>query len=129
MPPELKNNLLVKKSWFLFWGILSIIIFYIGARFFFQPVSVVLPHHNLVKNKRLEFLKTIAQKRPFTRHVFLIGPDHFSANQTGIFYADTDWDLSNGQLLFNKSLKISGLTLNNNLIRSDIFTNVDYLRI
>jgi len=85
----------------------------------FQPVSVVLPHHNLVKDKRLEFLKIIAQKRPFTRHIVLIGPDHFSSNQTGIFYADTDWNLNNGQLFFDQSLTISGLTLNNNLLKSD----------
>ncbi|MFA4826975.1 MAG: AmmeMemoRadiSam system protein B [Candidatus Shapirobacteria bacterium] len=102
----------------LFLGV-SLVFGFFFFKIYFQPVSVVLPHHNLVKDKRLEFLKTIAQKRPFTRHIILIGPDHFSSNQTGLYYADANWDLANGKILFDHSLNISGLTLNNNLLKSD----------
>lgn len=99
--------------------IFLVLSFFFISKIYFQPVSVVLPHHNLVKDKRLEFLKTIAQNRPVTRHIILVSPDHFSSNQTGLFSADADWNLNNGQIFFDQSLKISGLTLNNNLLKSD----------
>jgi len=98
---------------------LLIIPIFLILKIFFQPLSLVLPHHNLVKDKRLEFLKTIAKKRPLTRHIILIGPDHFSPNQANLFYADADWHLSTGQYSFDRSLNITGLTLNNHLLKSD----------
>lgn len=80
-------------------------------------MAVILPHHNLVATTRQSFLKSIAQKRPITRQIILIGPDHFSANQTQIHTATTDWNLSSGQVEF-KDLFLN-LSVDNQLLKGD----------
>lgn len=77
------------------------------------------PHHNVVKEKRLEFFKTISRLRPSTKTIILIGPDHFSLNQNQISYTNTDWNLSNGQIFFNKNFPVTNLTLNNSVLKND----------
>ncbi len=66
----------------------------------FQPVALVVPHHNIVKAKRLEFLQQIAKKRPSTNTIVLIAPDHFSPYQHALTYADLTWHLSVGDIYF-----------------------------
>lgn len=71
---------------------------------YFQPVAIVAPHHNLVKDIRLQFFKNSAARRPITNHIILVGPDHFSPYQRSISFADINWPLSNGQLSYDSSL-------------------------
>ena len=90
--------------------------------FYFAPVVIIVPHHNIVADVRLNFLKSIKYKRPFTRHIILIGPDHFSQFQGSIRYSNRDWNLSNGNLKFDQELfsKINfPLTLDNGIIQND----------
>lgn len=87
------------------------------AGFYFQPSSIVIPHHNLVKDQRLSFLRQIARRRPTTRTIIIIGPDHFSPNQNQINIADREWNLSNGQLKFS-DLGFS-LPVSNSLVKND----------
>lgn len=87
-----------------------------------QPVAIVLPHHNIVKEKRLEFLKLIESKRNRTDTIVLLSPDHFSPGQHGIYYTDRTWDLSNGQIDFDQNLgpKITtSLTKDNVIVKDD----------
>ena len=97
-------------------------VLFFGFKIYFQPIAIVVPHHNFVAQKRLEYFKTIALKRPFTKTVIVIGPNHFSPNQTQLTYANRQWNLSNGQINFaNKfeSVLKPFLTLDNNLVKND----------
>jgi poly-gamma-glutamate synthesis protein (capsule biosynthesis protein) len=115
----------VSKLKFLFiLTILNFVLFlsFFGFKIYFQPVAVVVPHHNVVAQKRLEYFYQIAQKRPFTKKIIIIGPDHFSPNQSGIIYSNRDWDLSSGSLKFNYSFESKlgpFLSLQNNIIKND----------
>lgn len=85
-------------------------------------MAVIVPHHNIVADIRLNFLKSIKYRRPFTRHIILIGPDHFSQFQGSIRYSNHNWSLSNGDLKFDQELfsKINfSLTLDNNVVQND----------
>lgn len=73
-------------------------------RTYFQPVAIVVPHHNLVQAKRREFFSQIARQRPHTSTVVILSPDHFSPNQLRISYTDRPWNLSNGQLKYDQEL-------------------------
>lgn len=84
----------------------------------FQPVAVVLPHHNLVQSVRQKFLKNIASNRPLTRHIVLISPDHFSANQKQITSSTRNWNLSTGTAHYNNFLKLN-LPQNDQLLKDD----------
>lgn len=86
-----------------------------------MPVAVVVPHHNVVQNQRLEFLRTVGQKRPDVKKVVLLSPDHFSPKQMGMTYADRTWKLSNGELQFAESYRsLLVLTeLNNGVVLND----------
>lgn len=91
-------------------------------KYYFQPVAVVVPHHDLVKEKRLEFFKLIAKNRPKVKKIIIISPDHFSSNQYKVSYADRCWDLSNGQMEFDRefgSKIVDGLAKENGMIAGD----------
>jgi len=91
-------------------------------RNYVQPVAIVVPHHNVVQKKRLEFMKKIAQRRPRTKAIILLSPDHFSPNQYRISYSDKTWELSNGNLEFDSNLGskiIDGLAEKNGLVAND----------
>lgn len=71
-----------------------------------NPLAIIVPHHNVVADKRIELLAKIHQQRPKIDTVFLFSPDHFSANQQQIIYSTRNWQLSSGNLLFaNDHLK------------------------
>ena len=76
------------------------------ARIYFQPVAIVVPHHNLVQTTRQQFLKEISRRRLFTRHIVLISPDHFSPRQTFVSSSTREWDLSSGVAKYNNFLNI-----------------------
>ena len=85
-------------------------------------VAIVVPHHNLVKDLRLEYLTQIAQKSPNIETIIIIGPDHFSPYQKSISYCNFDWQLVDSQINFAKNLEIkfsSHLNLNNAIVRND----------
>lgn len=90
---------------FLLFVDLFFFVVYFFLKIYFQPVAIVAPHHNVVAAKRLDFFQQIADKRIFTKKIILIGPDHFSPNQNNLNYSNTNWKLSNGELLFLKELE------------------------
>lgn len=105
---------------FLFLFLLPFLFF--GLKIYFQPITIVVPHHNFVAQKRLEYFKTIALKRPFTKTVIIIGPNHFSPNQNNLIYSNRQWNLSNGIINFNPDLESNlspFLNLENNLVKND----------
>ena len=79
----------------------SILVFVV---WFSQPAAVVVPHHDIVKDLRQNFLQRISSKRLHTQTVVLLSPDHFSPNQHQITYSDKTWNLSNGELEFDEKM-------------------------
>lgn len=97
-------------------------LFLLGLTFWRQPVAVVVPHHNVVKDKRREFLKLIARQRSLTKNIIIIGPDHFSPSPYGMYFTDADWNLASGKLEFAKELglsKLPELRLRDGLVKND----------
>jgi len=95
---------------------------YFFVKIYFQPVSIVVPHHNIVAEKRLEYFHQIAQKRLVTKKIIILGPDHFSPYQIGIAYSNKEWDISNGNLQFNSLFENKlkpFLSLQNNILKND----------
>jgi MEMO1 family protein len=70
-----------------------------------QPVAVVVPHHDVVKDKRHALLQLVAQNRPVTTRIFLLSPDHFSPRQYAINFSNQDWSIKNQTLQFDKALE------------------------
>lgn len=68
------------------------------------PSIVILPHHNIVKDIRLSFLESIAQKRSTTQTVILLSPDHFSPTQKDIYCSRRTWNLSTGILKYDAAI-------------------------
>lgn len=79
---------------------------YFTYQFYYQPLAIVLPHHNLVQTTRQQFLKEISRRRFFTRHIVLISPDHFSPRQTFITSSTRNWELSSGVAQYNNFLDL-----------------------
>ena len=73
----------------------------VGIKVFYQPMAVVVPHHDVVAEKRAELLSKIAKKRLLTKTIVIIGPDHFSPFQKQISFGDAKWNLSNGEIEFD----------------------------
>lgn len=109
---------LVRFFLFLF---LSPFLFF-GLKIYFQPISIVVPHHNVVAEKRLEYFQQIAQKRLNTKKIIIIGPDHFSKNQKEIYYSNNNWTTLNGLVEFNSNLESQlkpFMALENNVVKND----------
>jgi len=87
------------------------------SKIYFQPVAIVLPHHNIVQNVRQNFLQKISHSRPVTNKIILIAPDHFSLNQQQININNENWNLSTGFMIF-KELNLN-LPVNNSLLKND----------
>ena len=91
-------------------------------KLYFQPVAIVVPHHNVVKEKRLEFFQKIAKQRLSTKKIIIIGPNHFSQNQKEIYYSNNNWNLLNGLIKFNYDLESQlkpFMSLQNNVVKND----------
>jgi MEMO1 family protein len=113
-----------KKQILILLSFQNLILFclYFFLKIYFQPIAVVVPHHNFVAQKRLEYFQNIAIKRPFTKTVIIIGPNHFSPNQNNLIYSNRQWNLSNGTMDFNSEFEPSLaplLSLENNLVKND----------
>lgn len=112
-----------KNIFFLFLLILFfVLVIFVISKIYFQPVAIVVPHHNVVADKRLEYFKKIALKRLVTKKVIIVGPDHFSPNQSRIIYSNRNWQLSNGELFFNKELESmlnQFANLENSIVKND----------
>jgi poly-gamma-glutamate synthesis protein (capsule biosynthesis protein) len=72
-----------------------------------------------VAANRYQFMQKVKFLRPTTKKIVLISPDHFSTNQKQVSYTDVDWNLSNGKINYDHSFDSSGLTANNQLLKSD----------
>lgn len=104
--------------------LLNLVLFclYFVLKIYLQPVAVVVPHHDYVKEQRLSNLFKIAKKRPFTKTVVIVGPDHFSPNQLNISYANIDWKSNNSNVKFAQDFesKLSSVaTLRNTILEKD----------
>jgi len=113
-----KTKLLILLS------LINLVLFclYFFLKIYFQPVAVVVPHHDFVKEQRLNFLNQIAKKRLITQKIILISPDHFSPSQLNISYANIDWESDNSSVKFAHNLenKLSSVaTLRNNIVKKD----------
>ena len=86
-------------------------------KIYYQPVAIVLPHHNVVQNIRQTFLQKISELRPITKTIILVGPDHFSSNQKQISISNENWNLSTGLFKF-QDLNLN-LPVNNSLLKND----------
>ena len=96
--------------------------FLIYLKFLSLPLAVIVPHHDLVKSTRTEFLTQIKKQRPNIDTIIIIGPDHFSQNQKGIYYTDRNWNLTTGTYAFAASLNphlSPHLTLKDSLFTDD----------
>lgn len=95
--------------------------FYFVLKIYLQPVAVVVPHHDFVKEQRLNFLNQIAKKRLSTKKIIIISPDHFSPSQLNISYADIDWGSDNSVKFARKfENRLSSVaTLRNNIVKKD----------
>ena len=74
------------------------------ARTYFQPNSIIVPHHNVVAGIRRNFYSRISRLRPQTDTVILISPNHFSPDQTEVTYSDRNWTLQEGILEYDQKL-------------------------
>lgn len=86
------------------------------------PVAIVVPHHNLVKEKRTELFKEIAAKKRDIQTVVILSPDHFSLNQYHISYTDEPWHLSNGEMYFDPKIGdalVNGFSKETGTLRED----------
>jgi AmmeMemoRadiSam system protein B len=82
---------------------LGIVCITLGFKIYYQPIAVVVPHHDLVRDRRQKMLSEIASKRMLTTSIILLSPDHFSPFQTAVSYSDQDWKTSLGTVQFNKN--------------------------
>lgn len=89
---------------------------------YFQPMAIIVPHHDAVAKTRSEYINKISGIRPQTNSVVILSPDHFSRDQKQIFYSDAQWNLYGGTLEYDADLG-SKLTptavLNREFVRQD----------
>ena len=74
---------------------LSLIIIHI-YQYLSQPQVVIVPHHDLVRQERLQVLQAVAHKRPKTSTIILLSPDHFNPDQHQITSSSQDLTTSQG---------------------------------
>lgn len=56
--------------------------------------AVVIPHHDLAKDKRAALIKEVAANANY-KTIILVSPDHFDAGGSGILTTDKEWKLQN----------------------------------
>jgi AmmeMemoRadiSam system protein B len=87
-------------------------------------LTAVMPHHDIVKNVRLEFWQNLDQKYDLKqiKKVFLLSPNHFGTNQSTIVWNDQPWQTSRGELanfLTDDSFTGNQFRLDNALVKND----------
>lgn len=65
--------------------------------------TIIVPHHDLVKDKRAEFFKSIKDKSD-PKTIILTSTNHFQTGSCNIETTDQDWDLSDNKISANKTL-------------------------
>lgn len=83
--------------------------------------AIIIPHHDLVRQERKEFLNSFGKKiDPNT--ILLISPDHFASGHQNITTTKKDWNLGNKIFESDKN-KIENLTQNTSVkIQDSAFT-------
>lgn len=71
------------------------------SKTYFQPRVLIIPHHNAAQAYRLKIIKEVALRRPQTKTIIILSPDHFNPNQNLITSTDSDWQLHKGQMFFD----------------------------
>lgn len=102
--------------------LIAVIGIWTWSKKYFETVAIVIPHHNYVKEIREKYLAKIKKQRPEIKRIIIVGPDHFSVRQNEMMYANADWDLSNGELSFDREAESwlgSSLILENNWVKND----------
>ncbi len=88
-----------------------------------QPIAMVVPHHDAVREIRSDFFKEISQMRSNIKTIIVIGPDHFSPYQNQIFYANKPWYYNDKPIEFQTNytdkLEDIDIHLYNSLVQSD----------
>jgi len=76
-------------------------------------LAVVVPHHDLVKDKRIELLKKLSEKsQPKT--IILLSTNHFNTGASYLITSSREWAIANGQRTLSADIAlIDGLTKNN----------------
>jgi AmmeMemoRadiSam system protein B len=59
-------------------------------------LAVVVPHHDLVKDKRIELLKKLS-KNSQPKTIILLSTNHFNAGTSDLITSNREWTISNGQ--------------------------------
>lgn len=72
-----------------------------------QISAVIVPHHDLVQDKRASLFKEI-ENRANPKTIILVSLNHFNSGTGDIITTEKTWDLSGGQINADKD-KISGL--------------------
>lgn len=106
---------------FVFVAFVSVVALF-GYKIYGQPLAVVVPHHNIVADKRLEMLKIVRKRRILTQKVIVLSPDHFSNDQKTIAYSDRNWGFPKSGIDFYDKFDnkfFNNMQLNNELVRND----------
>lgn len=74
-------------------------------------ISVIVPHHDLVKEQRTKLFQDISDKIKNTQVVYLISPNHFNSGSSNILTTSKSWHLLNSTINSDKSI-ISQLVVN-----------------
>lgn len=65
--------------------------------------TIIVPHHDLVKDKRAEFFKSIKEKSD-PKTIVLASTNHFLTGSCNIDTTDQDWNLADGKIPANKTV-------------------------
>ena len=65
--------------------------------------TIIVPHHDLVKDKRAEFFKSIKSKSN-SKTIVLASTNHFQTGSCNIETTDQDWNLADGKISANKTV-------------------------
>lgn len=105
------------KRYSFFISVVIFVLFIVMLFFWNKNVSrdqisvVIVPHHDLVKEKRAEVLREVGSKtHPQT--IILASPNHFFAGSGDIITTDKTWRLLDGEILPDKE-KVARLTEDN----------------
>lgn len=102
-------------SWLIIFGVILIIgvfAYYLGSKYIFNNgkisidnkiiSTVIVPHHDLVKDQRSKFFLDLAKNtRPKT--IIIVSPDHFAAGDD-ITTTDRVWKLENAEISPNQTI-------------------------
>jgi len=83
-----------------------------------EQLAVVVPHHDLVKDKRIKLLKQLGQKSQ-SKTIILLSTNHFNAGASEIITSNRDWTVANGQKILSADTELINGLIKNNLAMID----------